>query len=156
MEVGEADVEVAVISLEQPLPELADPRARVGDQGRAAGGLELDTGGVAAVADRRGPRRGERAPRTPNADDHGAAGGSQKIEMAPTPSSGREKSGNAVTVISCSRPSGPRIANESWTGRRSSNARPPGVCSAVMGSSSSARGSKVSRPPDAPTRPALV
>src|SRR4029079_7452601 len=100
MEVGEADVEVAVISLEQPLPELADPRARVEDQRRAVGELELDTGGVAAVADRRGPRRGERAPRTPNADDHGAAGGSQKIEMAPTTSSGREKSGNAVTVIS--------------------------------------------------------
>src|SRR5439155_2439097 len=115
MEVGEADVELAVISLEQPLPELADPGARIEDQRGAVGELELDTGGVAAVADGRGSRRGERAARAPNADDHGAAESSQKIDMAPTTSSGREKSGKAVTVISCSRPSRPRIANESWT-----------------------------------------
>src|SRR5262249_50365124 len=153
MEVGEADVEQAGIPLHEPLPELADPGARVEDQRRAVGELELDTGRVAAVADGRGSRRGERPPRTPDADDHDAAGSSQKIDMAPTTSSGCEKSGNAVTVTSRSRPSSPRNAKASWTGRRSSSATPPGVCSAVSGSSSSVRGWKSSCQRDACSSP---
>jgi hypothetical protein len=42
MEVGKADVQLAVVPLEESLPELADPRAGVEDQGRAVGELELD------------------------------------------------------------------------------------------------------------------
>ena len=112
MEVGKADVQLAVVPLEEPLPELADPGAGVEDQRRAVGELELDARGVAAVTDGGGSRRGERSPRAPDADYHGAAGGSQKIDITPTTSSGCERSGNAVTVISCSRPSRPRNANE--------------------------------------------
>src|SRR5215470_13554499 len=146
---GQADVHFAVVPLEQPLPELPDPGTRVEDHDRAVGELELDAGGVAAIADGRGPRRGERPPRTPDADDHGAAGSSQKIDTTPTTSSGCENSGKAVTVISRSRPSRPRNANESWTGRRSSSAIPPGVCSGVSGSSSKVRGWKSSCQRDA-------
>ena len=112
MEVSETDVEHAVLPFEKPLSELADPGARVEDQSRAVGELELDAGRVAAVSDGRRPRRGERSTRSPDADDHGAAGSSQKIDMTPTTSSGCERSGNAVTVISWSRPSRPRNANE--------------------------------------------
>ena len=112
VEVGETDVQLSVIPLEEPLPELADPGACVEDQRCAVGELELDARGVAAVADGGGSRRGERSPRAPDADDHGAAGSSQKMDMDPTTSSGREKSGKAVTVISRSRPSRLRNANE--------------------------------------------
>src|SRR5207302_4705539 len=153
MEVGETDVEQVRIALGQPLAELANSGAGIEDQGRAVGELDLDTRGVAAVADGRGSRRGQRSPRAPDADDHGSAGSSQKIDMTPTTSSGCEKSGNAVTVISRSRPSNPRIAKESWTGRRCSSAMPPGVCSAVKGFSSSVRGSKSSCQCDACSAP---
>src|SRR6476646_6123888 len=144
MEVGEADVQLSVFPLEQPLPELTDPGARVEDHRRAVGELELDTRGVAAVADGCGSRRGERSPRTPDSDDHGAAGSSQKIDITPTTSSGRERSGNAVTVMSRSRPSRPRKANEPWVGRRSRSAMPLGVCYGRSGSSSNVRGWKSS------------
>ena len=112
VKVGQTDVSHAVISLQEPLAEFADPGSGIEDQRRTVGELELDAGRVAAVADGRRPRRGERATRTPDADDHGAAGSSQKIDMTPTISSGCERSGNAVTVISWSRPSRPRNANE--------------------------------------------
>src|SRR4051794_1488230 len=144
MEVGQADMQRTAITVEEPLPQLANPRACVEDQSGVVGELDLYAGGVAAVADGRRPRCGERSPRSPDADDHGAAGSSQKTDITPTASSGCERSGNAVTVISRSRPSRPRNANEPWTGRRSSSAIPEGVCSAVSGCSSKVRGSKSS------------
>src|SRR5215471_15745355 len=102
----------ARITLGEPLAELTNSRAGIENQWRAVGELDLDAGRVAAVADRRGSRRGQRPPGAPDPDDH-VAGSSQKIDMTPTTSSGCEKSGNAVTVISCSRPSSPRKANAS-------------------------------------------
>jgi hypothetical protein len=59
MEVGQTDVQLAWLPLDEPLSELADPGARVENEGRAVGELDLDAGGVAAVADGRRPRRGE-------------------------------------------------------------------------------------------------
>src|SRR5207253_2972002 len=112
VEMGQTDVEHAGIPFREPQPELADPGARVEDQRRTVGELDLDTGGVAAVADGCGPRRGERSARTPDTNDHGAAGSSQKIDMTPTTSFGCEKRGNAVMVISRSWPSRLRNANE--------------------------------------------
>jgi hypothetical protein len=54
VEVGQTDVDHAGISLDELLPEFADPRACVEDQRRAVGELDLYTGRVAAVADGRG------------------------------------------------------------------------------------------------------
>src|SRR5437899_1017164 len=66
MEVGETDVEQARIALGQPLAELANSGAGIEDQSGAVGELDLDTGGVAAVTDGRGSRRGQRSPRAPD------------------------------------------------------------------------------------------
>src|SRR5512133_349371 len=110
---GQTNVEVTRIALGDSLPKLADSGTSVEDQRGAVGELDLDAGRVAAVAHRGGPRRGQRSPRAPDTNDHGAARSSQKIDMTPTTSSGCEKSGNAVTVILCSRPSSPRKAKES-------------------------------------------
>jgi hypothetical protein len=42
MEVSEADVQLAAIALEEPLPELTDSGARVEDQRRAVGERDLN------------------------------------------------------------------------------------------------------------------
>ena len=145
MEVGKADVQLAVIPLEEPLPELADPGAGVEDQRRAVGELELDARGVAAVADGGGSRRGERSPRAPDADDHGAAGSSQKIDMDSDDlvRAREEREGGDGDLA---------LAAVQAAERERAVSRPPlqerdarlGVCSAVSGCSSNVRGSKSS------------
>ena len=64
VQVGEEDVDLG-----QPLgdadAEAADAGACVDDQGRAVRQLELDTGGIAAVAVHLGSRRGDRTARSP-------------------------------------------------------------------------------------------
>ena len=72
VQVGEQDVDAAC-STGEPEPEIADARAGVEHEEPPVRERDLEAGGVAAVAIRRGARGGHRAACAPHFDPHGVA-----------------------------------------------------------------------------------
>src|SRR5262245_47221143 len=142
MQVGEQDPDPPLLAARELAGERTDAGACVEHEGRPVVELQLEAGGVAAVADRRRPRRRQRPAAAPEPGDHprSPAQAPQKIATMPTNSSAWANSGKAVTEISRATPSRPVTVKLAWDSRRSFHAIQTGRLSSGSNSPALVRG----------------